>query len=112
MKYLPLLLASSFTLPSLADTMVITQNGFDYSPFEIRRLKWGHRAVGMDQWHPRCRFRCELREDGGFYGLLRQSNPRLITWSRNPWLARRWNTTAPSATTATLACSPISLSAM
>ena len=76
MKYLPLLLASSFTLPSLADTIVITQNGFDYSPFEAQvqvgdTVRW----VWTNGTHD-VASGANCTEDGGFYGLLRQSSPR------------------------------------
>ena len=76
MKHLSLLLAFSFTLPSLADTIVITQNGFDYSPFEAQvqvgdTVRW----VWTNGTHD-VASGANCTEDGGFYGLLSQSSPR------------------------------------
>ena len=75
MKICSLLSAVCLSVPALGETVVVTQNGLDYLPPEIRvevgdtvRWEWtnGNHDVASGG---------NCVEDGFFYGLLGQSNP-------------------------------------
>ena len=75
MKYLSLLFAVSLGAPSLADTVVIAQNGLGYFPLEARvevgdtvRWEWSNGTHDVASG-------ANCSEDGVFYGLLRNSSP-------------------------------------
>ena len=70
MKYLPFLFTASFTVPSLADTVVIAQNGLDYFPREAQvevgdtvRWEWSNGTHDVASG-------ANCSEDGVFYGVV------------------------------------------
>ena len=103
MKYLPFLFAASFTVPSLADTVVIAQNGLDYFPREAQS-KLGTRSVGNGPMAPTMWHLEQIaRKTASFTGCSATRVRSLNMWLMNHLRARRWNITAPWGTIATLA---------
>lgn len=75
MRLSSFILAASIAVPATSETIVITQNGFDYSPFEASvqvgdtvRWEWSNGTHDVTSG-------ADCSEDGLFFGLLRTSNP-------------------------------------